>query len=75
MDSKIIEIINTILANKGIALKSTITNTSLLREDIGFDSFDLAELTVRIEDEFDVDIFKDGIVNTVEEIFQKLQKK
>ena len=40
---------------------------------LGFTSFDLAELTVRIEDEFDIDIFEDGLVNTVGEIFVKLQ--
>ncbi len=46
-----------------------------LRNDIGFDSLDLAELTVRIEAEYDIDIFEDGIVNTVSEIFQKLNGK
>ena len=45
-----------------------------LREDIGFSSFDLAELTVNIEDEFDIDIFEDGFVNTVGEIYGKLKK-
>lgn len=43
-----------------------------LRNDIGFDSFDLAQLTVMIEDEFDVDIFEDGIVLTIREILEKL---
>ncbi|THC67310.1 acyl carrier protein [Bacteroides fragilis] len=43
------------------------------RDDIGFTSFDLAELTVRIEDEFDIDIFEDGLVNTVGEIIEKLR--
>ena len=44
-----------------------------LRNDIGFDSFDLAQLTVMIEDEFDVDIFEDGIVQTVGEIIAKIE--
>ncbi|RXP45413.1 acyl carrier protein [Lutibacter sp. HS1-25] len=44
-----------------------------LRNDIGFDSFDLAHLTVMIEDEFDVDIFEDGIVLTIGEIIKKLE--
>ena len=44
-----------------------------LRDDIGFDSFDLAHLTVLIEDEFDIDIFEDGIIQTVEEIIQKIE--
>jgi len=39
------------------------------------DSLDLAELTVRLEEEFGVDVFEDGIVETVEEILTKLSKK
>ena len=37
-----------------------------------FDSFDLALLTAKIEDEFDVDVFEDGVVITVGEIMDKL---
>ena len=48
-------------------------DTDNLRDDIGFTSFDLAELTVRIEDEFDIDIFEDGLVATVGEIYSKLK--
>ena len=46
-----------------------------LRKDIGFDSLDLAELTVRIEAEYDIDIFEDGIVNTVGEILKKMEEQ
>ena len=52
---------------------SAINLSDTLRDDIGFTSFDLAELTVRIEDEFDIDIFEDGLVNTVGEIIEKLR--
>ena len=52
---------------------SVINLSYTLRDDIGFTSFDLAELTVRIEDEFDIDIFEDGLVNTVGEIIEKLR--
>jgi acyl carrier protein len=44
-----------------------------LRDDIGFDSLDLAELTVRIEAQFKVDIFEKGIISTVGEIFDRLK--
>lgn len=54
---------------------SKITPKSHLRNDIGFDSLDLAELTVRIEAEYDKDIFEDGIVGTVGEILVKLKAK
>ena len=57
---KIGHIINEICGEKDYIKidSSSIDFLSLnLRNDIGFDSFDLAQLTVMIEDEFDVDIF------------------
>lgn len=52
---------------------SVLKSTDNLRDDLELTSFDLAELTVKIEDEFDVDIFEDGLVSTVGEIFVKLK--
>ena len=72
MDSKVLEIINSIREAKGNAQIESINNETKLREDLGLTSFDLAELTVKIEDEFDIDIFEDGLVNTIGEIFAKL---
>lgn len=46
-----------------------------LRDDLELDSFMLAELTVRLEDEYDVDIFADGIVQTVGEVRKKLERR
>jgi acyl carrier protein len=71
---KIIEITKTVLANRGNENLKEIGLDSHLRNDLGMDSLDLAELTVRIEAEFDVDIFEDGIVNTIGEILQKLKQ-
>ena len=67
--------INTILKNRGKKEIDSIDENTNLRDDIGFDSLDLAELTVRIEAEYDVDIFENGIVNTVGEILQKIGRK
>jgi len=66
------EIINTVLKNRGKNSIELISEESHLRNDIGFDSLDLAELTVRIEAEYDIDIFEDGLVNTVGEILNKI---
>lgn len=66
-------IINTIHKNRGRPEIDTISEDNLFREDLGFDSLDLAELTVRIEAEFDIDIFEDGIVNTVGEVLKKIR--
>lgn len=68
----LLKIINTVLENRGKTVVSEINSSSNLRDDIGFDSLDLAELTVRIEVEFDVDVFEDGLVLTVGEILAKL---
>lgn len=75
MESKILEIINEIRAAKSLAPIESVNSNTKLREDLNLTSFDLAELTVKIEDEFDVDIFEDGLVNTVGEIFAKLETK
>ena len=65
-------IINTIHKNRGRIEVEAISADSRFREDLGFDSLDLAELTVRVEAEFDIDIFEDGIVSTVGEVLSKI---
>lgn len=75
MQEKILEIINTVLDNRDKKKIISLNPETHLRNDIRFDSLDLAELTVRIEAEYDIDIFEDGIINTVGEIFEKLKSK
>lgn len=70
----LLSIINSILTNRNKTVISTINKDTKLRDDIGFDSLDLAELTVNIEADFGVDVFEDGIVETVGEIIEKLEK-
>jgi acyl carrier protein len=72
MENKILELVNTVLENRGKKTIKKIGPSMNLRNDLDMDSLDLAELTVRIEAEFDIDIFEDGIVNTVGEIYAKL---
>lgn len=74
MENKVLEIVNKIRIGKDLSPLKSLSVTDDLRNDIGFTSFDLAELTVQIEDEFDIDIFEDGLVNTVGEIYSKLEK-
>lgn len=69
---RLLEIINTVLENRGKTRVETISGDSHLRNNLGMDSLDLAELTVRIEVEYEVDIFEDGIVETVGDILKKL---
>ena len=65
MKDKILEIINIIRISKELQPLKDIKSTDSLRDDIEFTSFDLAELTVRIED---------GLVSTVGEVYAKLIK-
>ncbi len=76
MDKKevLLQVVNSIRFNKDLPQLDKIAETDRLREDYGFTSFDLAELTVKIEDEYDIDIFEDGLVNTVGEILAKLEQ-
>lgn len=69
----LLEIINSILENKGDKKVSVIKGNMDLRNDLGLTSLDLAELTVKIEDITDIDIFEDGLINTIEEIYYKLK--
>ena len=73
MEKKILQIINKVLENNSQKKIESIDAETNLRDDIGLDSLDLAELTVLIEAEFDIDIFEDGIINTIGEIFQRLK--
>lgn len=74
MKHKILEFVNDIRAAKDVPLIAEICAENNLRDDLDMTSFDLAELTVKIEDEFDIDIFEDGLVNTIGEIYEKLSK-
>jgi len=73
MEKKILELVNTVLNNRGKKLLKKLKPEMSLRNDLDLDSLDLAELTVRIEVEYDIDIFEDGIVSSVGEIYKKLE--
>ena len=73
MEKKVLEIVNVIRASKGLVGSDILSINDKLRDDLELTSFDLAELTVRLEDEFDIDVFEDGLVNTVGEIYAKLK--
>lgn len=69
---KIVDIIMVVLENSYLNTDVEIHLNTSLREDLGMDSIALAELAVRIESEYDVDVFEDGIVETVREVVEKL---
>jgi acyl carrier protein len=73
-DKKVIFIIRDILSDENMESGMEITESTKLKDDLGFDSLMLAVLTVKVENEFDVDIFEDGLIFTVGEIFSKINK-
>jgi acyl carrier protein len=75
MKEKLLEIINTVRRNADMPALNEIKSDMNLRDDLELDSLNLAELTVRIKDEFDVDIFEDGLIQFVGEIENKLNEK
>ena len=68
------EIVKITVRNQDIIHTSEITVNpeSNLRQDLGLDSLALAELAVRIEARFNIDVFEDSIPKTVNEIINKL---
>ncbi len=72
MEEPLLSIIRTVRAHKGLPELHGISADTHLRRDLGFDSFDLAELTARIEAAYHVDIFAAGVVHTVGEIAGRL---
>ena len=71
---ELLQIINTVLDNRDKVLISEISENTSLRDGCGMDSLDLADLTVRIEAAFDVDIFEDGVVETIGDILKKIHE-
>ena len=71
MEEFLLDTINEIRSLKGAEKIDRLSPEMNLRDDPGLSSFDLAELTVKIEDEYDIDIFEDGLVNTIGEILSK----
>lgn len=68
------EIVETTVGNQDVirASEIIISDESNLRQDLGLDSLALAELAVRIETKFDLDVFEDSVPKTVREIIDRL---
>ena len=73
-DIELLSVINTIRDNKRQPLKNELQPGLRLREDLDFESLDLAELTARIDDKFGIDVFADGLVYTIGEIVEKIRR-
>ena len=66
-------IINDILQEKDDASTVDSLNDSMsLTNDLGLDSLDLAEMTVRLEDEYGIDVYEEDVVDVIGEVLEKL---
>ncbi|WP_246070440.1 phosphopantetheine-binding protein [Paenibacillus kobensis] len=65
-------IMNEMLTVENEEALSSIHASQKLKDDLLLDSFRLAELTVRIEHKFGIDIFEDGYVVTIQDVIDKL---
>lgn len=74
-EQQLLTIVNELLSDEGRDELEFLTMTDDLKDDIGFDSMTLAHLTVMIESEFGVDIFSDGLVRTVQEVYDKVNRR
>ena len=74
MKRYLLQIINEVLESNGLDVVENINDVDSLRDDLGFDSLMLAELTVEIESEYEVDIFDDGLITQISEIKKKLNE-
>lgn len=74
MEQRVKEIIIELIENKGQKMEIASLSSSTVFRDLGMTSIDLATLTVMIEDEFDVDIFEEGIVSTIGEVLVRLER-
>ena len=72
MEKRLITLIEEVSKELDLTLVN-IHMQSNLRDDLGFDSFGLAFLTVKIEDEFGVDIFENAFPKSVEDITKILK--
>jgi acyl carrier protein len=63
---------NEVLVESGREPVSALRDDMRLRKDLGLDSLELAVLTVKIEAATGIDIFENGLVDTVGEVAKRL---
>ena len=73
LPSGLLALVNHVRSGRGLAPLPVPAAGADLRGDLQLDSLDLAELTVRIQDRFGVDVFAAGVVRTWGELLQRVE--
>lgn len=72
-EKTVMQVVNEIREANGLPAVDDIFGHDFdLRKDLELASIDLAVLTARLEDLYEIDIFEDGIVQTVDEVVGRL---
>ena len=74
IDKELLRLINCVRRHKRQSEIDTLVHNPRLRGDLGFDSLDLAELTVRIEERYGVDVFREGVVDRWDVIRERVTR-
>lgn len=72
MKKNLFDIITQLQSENGIEVSDVINDSDDLINNLGFDSLNLAELTVIIEEEYGVDIFEKKVIRKVYEIKEQI---
>ena len=73
IQNKLFNIINSVLSSNGKQAFDNLKLDDKLKDDLGMDSIEMVDLVVSIEDEFDVDIFESGSIETVKDVFDLIK--
>ena len=75
LEKAVLSVVETTVRNMDVIQRVNIPEISLqanLKQDLGLDSLSLAELSVRLENEFGVDVYEENTPETVADIIKIL---
>lgn len=75
LEKAVFSVVETTVRNMDVIQRVNIPQISLqanLKQDLGLDSLSLAELSVRLENEFGVDVYEENTPETVADIIKIL---
>lgn len=75
LEQAVFSVVETTVRNMDVIQRVNIPELSLqasLKQDLGLDSLSLAELSVRLENEFGVDVYEENTPETVGDIIEIL---
>jgi acyl carrier protein len=75
LEKAVFSVVETTVRNMDVIQRVNIPEISLqanLKQDLGLDSLSLAELSVRLENEFGVDVYEENTPETVADIIKIL---